>query len=52
MLIETGEEVGSPGLREVCRQHKDKLAADVLIARTGRAWRRTGRRSFSARAAR
>src|SRR5262249_37958929 len=35
LLIETGEEVGSPGLREVCRQHKDKLAADVLIASDG-----------------
>jgi acetylornithine deacetylase/succinyl-diaminopimelate desuccinylase-like protein len=35
LLIETGEEVGSPGLREVCRQHKDRLAADVLIASDG-----------------
>src|ERR1051326_2495406 len=34
-LVETGEEIGSPGLREVCRQHKDKLAADVLIASDG-----------------
>ena len=34
-LIETGEEIGSPGLREVCRQHKDRLAADVLIASDG-----------------
>jgi len=34
-LIETGEEIGSPGLREICRQHKDKLAADVLIASDG-----------------
>src|SRR5437868_10270370 len=34
-LIETGEEVGSPGLREVCRQYKDRLAADVLIASDG-----------------
>ncbi len=34
-LIETGEEIGSPGLREICRNHKDKLAADVLIASDG-----------------
>jgi acetylornithine deacetylase/succinyl-diaminopimelate desuccinylase-like protein len=34
-LIETGEEVGSPGLREVCREYKDRLAADVLIASDG-----------------
>ena len=34
-LIETGEEVGSPGLREVCRQYKDRLAGDVLIASDG-----------------
>src|ERR1043165_7409356 len=27
-LVETGEEIGSPGLREVCRQYKDKLSAD------------------------
>jgi acetylornithine deacetylase/succinyl-diaminopimelate desuccinylase-like protein len=34
-LIETGEEVGSPGLREVCRHYRDRLAADVLIASDG-----------------
>jgi acetylornithine deacetylase/succinyl-diaminopimelate desuccinylase-like protein len=34
-LIETGEEIGSPGLREVCRTYKDRLAADVLIASDG-----------------
>src|SRR6266851_322170 len=34
-LIETGEEIGSPGLREVCRQYQDRLAADVLIASDG-----------------
>ncbi len=34
-LIETGEEIGSPGLREVCRHYKDRLAADVLIASDG-----------------
>ena len=35
LLIETGEEIGSPGLREVCRQYKHRLAADVLIASDG-----------------
>src|SRR5882724_10329407 len=35
LLIETGEEIGSPGLREVCRQYKDRLAANVLIASDG-----------------
>jgi acetylornithine deacetylase/succinyl-diaminopimelate desuccinylase-like protein len=35
LLIETGEEVGSPGLREICRDEKDRLAADVLIASDG-----------------
>jgi acetylornithine deacetylase/succinyl-diaminopimelate desuccinylase-like protein len=34
-LIETGEEIGSPGLREVCRQYRDRLAADVLVASDG-----------------
>ncbi|HST92116.1 MAG TPA: M20/M25/M40 family metallo-hydrolase, partial [Brevundimonas sp.] len=34
-LIEMGEETGSPGLREVCTEHKDRLAADVLIASDG-----------------
>jgi acetylornithine deacetylase/succinyl-diaminopimelate desuccinylase-like protein len=34
-LIEMGEEVGSPGLRELCDAHKEKLAADVLIASDG-----------------
>ena len=35
VLIETGEETGSPGLKEFCEQHKDALAADVLIASDG-----------------
>ncbi|MBV9827598.1 MAG: M20 family metallopeptidase [Alphaproteobacteria bacterium] len=34
-LLETGEEIGSPGLREVCQKYKDRLAADVLIASDG-----------------
>lgn len=35
LLIETGEEVGSPGLREICRDYRDRLAADVFIASDG-----------------
>lgn len=35
ILIETGEEIGSPGLKELCETHKDKLAADVFIASDG-----------------
>jgi len=35
LLIETGEEIGSPGLREICRDEKARLAADVLIASDG-----------------
>jgi acetylornithine deacetylase/succinyl-diaminopimelate desuccinylase-like protein len=35
LLIETGEEVGSPGLFAVCEQLRDELAADVLIASDG-----------------
>jgi acetylornithine deacetylase/succinyl-diaminopimelate desuccinylase-like protein len=34
-LIEMGEEIGSPGLRELCLQHGDLLAADALIASDG-----------------
>ena len=34
-LIEMGEETGSPGLREVCAEHRDGFAADVLIASDG-----------------
>jgi acetylornithine deacetylase/succinyl-diaminopimelate desuccinylase-like protein len=35
VLIETGEEVGSPGLREFCLENKKQLKADVLIASDG-----------------
>ena len=35
VLLETGEEVGSPGLKTVCENHKDLLKADVLIASDG-----------------
>jgi acetylornithine deacetylase/succinyl-diaminopimelate desuccinylase-like protein len=35
VLIETGEETGSPGLKEFCEQNKALLAADVLISSDG-----------------
>jgi acetylornithine deacetylase/succinyl-diaminopimelate desuccinylase-like protein len=35
VLIETGEEVGSPGLRELCARERAALAADVFIASDG-----------------
>jgi acetylornithine deacetylase/succinyl-diaminopimelate desuccinylase-like protein len=35
LLFETGEEVGSPGLHDLCAQLRDELAADVLIASDG-----------------
>jgi acetylornithine deacetylase/succinyl-diaminopimelate desuccinylase-like protein len=35
ILIETGEEVGSPGLADFCAAHKAALKADVLIASDG-----------------
>lgn len=35
LLIETGEEQGSPGLREILRTHRDLLAADVFIGLDG-----------------
>jgi acetylornithine deacetylase/succinyl-diaminopimelate desuccinylase-like protein len=35
ILIEMGEETGSPGLAEMAETHKDLLAADVLIASDG-----------------
>lgn len=35
ILVETGEESGSPGLRELCRARRAALAADVLIASDG-----------------
>jgi acetylornithine deacetylase/succinyl-diaminopimelate desuccinylase-like protein len=34
-LIEMGEETGSPGLRELCAEHRELLAADVLIGSDG-----------------
>jgi acetylornithine deacetylase/succinyl-diaminopimelate desuccinylase-like protein len=35
VLIEMGEEMGSPGLHQVCAREKEALAADVLIASDG-----------------
>ena len=35
VLLETGEEVGSPGLGDFCKAHRDALRADVLIASDG-----------------
>ncbi len=34
-LIETGEETGSPGLRELCTREKARFRADVLIGSDG-----------------
>lgn len=34
-IFEMGEEIGSPGLAEVCRQHCDALRADLFIASDG-----------------
>ncbi len=35
LLFEMGEEIGSPGLAELCRSRRAELAADVLIASDG-----------------
>jgi acetylornithine deacetylase/succinyl-diaminopimelate desuccinylase-like protein len=35
VLLETGEEVGSPGLKDFCEKYKAQLSADVLIASDG-----------------
>ncbi|HEX2825951.1 MAG TPA: M20 family metallopeptidase [Burkholderiales bacterium] len=34
-ILETGEELSSPGLRAFCEQYRDRLKADVLIASDG-----------------
>jgi len=34
-IIEMGEEMGSPGLREICAEHREALSADLLIASDG-----------------
>lgn len=35
VLVEMGEEIGSPGLRKLCARLKDRLAADLLVASDG-----------------
>jgi acetylornithine deacetylase/succinyl-diaminopimelate desuccinylase-like protein len=35
VMLETSEEVGSPGIEEICQQQRDLLRADVLIASDG-----------------
>jgi len=35
LLIDMGEEVGSPGLHAVCAQYRDRLVADVLLGSDG-----------------
>ncbi len=35
VLLETAEEIGSPGLHQFCQDHRELLAADVLIASDG-----------------
>ena len=34
-IIETGEEIGSPDLRQVCEQLRDELKADLFLASDG-----------------
>jgi len=35
IILEMGEEAGSPGLNEVCTQHRELLAADLFLASDG-----------------
>ena len=35
IILEMGEEAGSPGLNEVCAQHRELLAADLFLASDG-----------------
>jgi len=35
VLFETGEEIGSPGLKDFCKQYTEELKADVFIASDG-----------------
>lgn len=35
LLLEMGEEAGSPGLREVCLEHREALRADLFLASDG-----------------
>src|SRR3954465_9931685 len=34
-IIETGEEIGSPDLRQVCESHREELKADLFLASDG-----------------
>ncbi|MDB5637650.1 MAG: hypothetical protein JWP51_2558 [Bradyrhizobium sp.] len=34
-IVETGEEIGSPDLRQVCEQLRDELSADLFLASDG-----------------
>jgi acetylornithine deacetylase/succinyl-diaminopimelate desuccinylase-like protein len=34
-ILEMGEEIGSPDLKEVCQAHRQELAADLLLASDG-----------------
>ncbi|GAA4517458.1 M20 family metallopeptidase [Brevibacterium yomogidense] len=35
LLVESGEEAGSPGLSQFCADHREELAADVFLASDG-----------------
>ncbi|OLO04672.1 MULTISPECIES: M20 family metallopeptidase [Salinicola] len=35
LILEMGEETGSPGLKAVCETHRDRLSADLFIASDG-----------------
>ncbi|NCZ28759.1 MAG: M20 peptidase family dipeptidase, partial [Betaproteobacteria bacterium] len=35
LILETGEETGSPGLAAFCEQHRERLAADLFLASDG-----------------
>lgn len=35
LVLEMGEETGSPGLKEVCHRYRERLAADVFIGSDG-----------------
>lgn len=35
LLLDMGEESGSPGLREICERYRDELAADLFVASDG-----------------
>jgi acetylornithine deacetylase/succinyl-diaminopimelate desuccinylase-like protein len=35
VMLETSEEIGSPGIKRFCEEHRDLLAADLLVASDG-----------------